>query len=179
MIRLLKIMCLVVLIISCENNKIKKPVKPDNLISKNKMVDILFDMALLSSAKGSDRRILENKGIYPEEYVYSKHNIDSLQFAISNNYYSYDIQEYEELYEQVRARLESDKKEVDKIIAEEKKVKEEKDSIAKIKRKKRDSLRKLGKDENGRQIKEFLKKDRSRSPSKKADSSQISTYQQT
>lgn len=179
MIRLLKIICLLFLIISCENNKIKKPVKPDNLISKSKMVDILFDMTLLSSAKGSDRKILENNGIYPQDYVYLKHNIDSLQFAESNNYYSYDIQEYEKLYEQVRARLESDKKEIDKIIAEEEKAKKEKDSIAKIKRKHRDSLRKLGKDENGKQIKEFLKKDRSRGPSKKSDSSQISTHQQT
>ena len=48
------------------------PEKPENLISKKVMVDVLYDMALISSAKGSDRRILEKKGIVPQDYIYSK-----------------------------------------------------------------------------------------------------------
>jgi hypothetical protein len=175
MIRYLKIVLLILLIVGCKNNKINKPEKPKNLISKKVMVDVLYDMALISSAKGSDRRILEEKGILPQDYVFTKYNIDSLQFVESNNYYSHDIDLYEQLYNQVKAKLEKDKEGFNEILQKEKAEKAIKDSIATINRKHTDSLRKFGKDENGKQIKEFFKKDRRQSPLKKADSSRIST----
>ena len=175
MIRSLKILCLVLLFLGCENNKINKPKKPENLISKTVMVDVLYDMALISSAKGSDRRILEEKGIVPQEYIFSKYDIDSLQFVASNNYYSHDIDLYDQLYSQVKSKLEKDKEEFNEILRKEKEEKAKQDSITKINRKHKDSLRKLGKDKNGKQIREMFKKDRRQSPSKKVDSSQIST----
>ena len=177
MIRFIKIICLLLLITGCENNKINKPEKPENLISKKVMVDVLYDMALISSAKGSDRRVLEKKGIFPQDYIFTKYNIDSLQFVESNNYYSHDIDLYEELYSELRSKLEKDKEEFNEILEEEKAEKAKKDSLTKVNRKIKDSLRKLGKDENGKQIREILKKDRRRSPSDKADSSQISIRQ--
>lgn len=86
---------------------IEKPKKPENLMSKDKMVDVLVELALVSSAKGINKRELENKGIVPDTFVYKKHKIDSTIFANSNNYYAYDIDEYSQIYKDVRDSLES------------------------------------------------------------------------
>jgi len=95
--------CFVLLLVSCYD--IKKPKKPENLISKDKMVNIIIDMSLFNSAKGINKRTLENKGINLEQFIYKKHNIDSLQFATSNNFYAYNVMEYEAIYERVEDSL--------------------------------------------------------------------------
>ncbi|WP_406685630.1 DUF4296 domain-containing protein [Seonamhaeicola sp. MEBiC1930] len=84
------------------------PKKPKNLISKDKMVNILIDASLLASANASNKRILEEKGIYTNAntYVLNKYNIDSLQFAESNTYYTERIKDYEEIYQRVKDSLE-------------------------------------------------------------------------
>lgn len=125
------------LLIACKNNKIELPDKPDNLISEDKMVEVLYDMALISAAKGVNKRIMENRGIHPQEYVYNKHGIDSVQFALSNEYYSYDIRTYQELYDRVRLKLDADKREFNKSIQIKKTAK---DSISEINRRRRDSI---------------------------------------
>lgn len=89
---------------SCKNNNL--PEKPENLISEDKMVHILIDLSILSSAKGLNKKIIENNGITPDEYVYQKHNIDSTQFSESNTYYSHFIDEYSNIYVRVKDSLE-------------------------------------------------------------------------
>ena len=79
---------------------------PDNLIAEEKMVDILYDMSLISVSKGINKRILENNGMKPKKYILKKHNIDSLQFVLSNEYYSKDLEKYLKIYEQVLNKLE-------------------------------------------------------------------------
>ena len=124
-------------VLSC--NDIDKPKKPDNLLSKNKMIDIITDISLVNAAKGTDKKKLENKGINPENYIFQKHNIDSLQFAENNNYYAYDVKEYEDIYLKVKQRLENQSEEYKALQDLEKK---EKDSIRKAKKKVRDSIKK-------------------------------------
>ena len=101
------ILCLV---FSCNNtlNQNNKP--PDNLISKEKMVDIIYDMTLINVAKGVNKSILENNGIIPEQYLFNKHSIDSMLFAKSNEYYSYDLKTYQTIYDNVKIKLEKNKK---------------------------------------------------------------------
>ncbi len=130
------------LVFSCKNNRIPRPEKPDNLISKSNMVEVLYDMTLLSAAKGVNKKVMENKGIRPQEYVFKKHNIDSLQFVLSNEYYAYDLDTYEELYGLVKAKLDKDKRHFNNLIDAEKK---EKDSIVKARRRSRDSALKNSK----------------------------------
>ena len=79
---------------------------PDNLIAEEKMVDILYDMSLISVSKGINKRILENNGMKPKKYILKKYNIDSLQFVLSNEYYSRDLEKYLEIYEKVLNKLE-------------------------------------------------------------------------
>jgi len=115
------VLILCVLLFSCGKNSVDTPKKPKNLISESKMVDVLYDMTVVSAAKGIDKKLLENKGVKPEEFIYSKHNIDSLQFANSNAYYAYDIRVYQNIYAKVKERLQTDKKGFNKAIEIEKK----------------------------------------------------------
>lgn len=131
------IISLILLVSACKENKIDRPPKPDNLISKDKMVEVLYDMAILSAAKGIDKRTLENKGIQPQEMVFQKHGIDSLQFAQSNNYYAFDLKTYQALYNRVKLRLQDDKNRFRAELDEENR---KQDSIGDINRRRRDSI---------------------------------------
>lgn len=111
-----------------------KPEKPDNLIPKEKMVDILYDVFVLNAAKGANKIILENNGIYPENYVFEKYDIDSLQFAESNAYYGFYVEDYEAIIADVDQRIKRDKLRYEKLVEEEDKKKQrEKDSLRKLK----------------------------------------------
>ena len=100
-----KILFILFIFCSCEfvNNE---NLVPDNLIAEEKMVDILYDMSLISVSKGINKRILENNGMKPKKYILKKYNIDSLQFVLSNEYYSKDLEKYLKIYEQVLNKLE-------------------------------------------------------------------------
>ena len=87
-------------------------VKPQNLISENKMIDILYDMSLISVSKGINKRILENNGMKPKKYILKKHSIDSLQFVFSNEYYSKNLETYLSIYEKVLNRLEENRESI-------------------------------------------------------------------
>lgn len=131
----------------CNNNRLKKPSKPDNLIKEGEMVAVLYDMAIINAAKGTNKKMLQRKGLNPEKFVFEKHNIDSLQFATSNDYYSYYPELYESIYDKVKFRLEQKKKGYQDILDKEKR---DRDSLNKIAIKKRDSLyKKDGKKEKG------------------------------
>ncbi|GGI55899.1 DUF4296 domain-containing protein [Winogradskyella haliclonae] len=130
--QVLVIVLVIGLFLSCEPKL--QPKKPENLIPKDKMTEILSDMFVVSSAKGVSRTILEAKGIDPETYILKKYNIDSLQFAQSNDYYAHDIETYKEIIEEIKAKLTSEKQ---KYEAENKKEeaenKKKKDSLIKLK----------------------------------------------
>ena len=110
-----------------------QPEKPKNLIPKDKMVDVLHDIFIVSSAKGMGRTKFERAGINPEQYILDKYSIDSLQFAKSTNYYAYDIETYKTIIEEVKTRLSEEKEYFSKIEKEEQEQK----------KRERDSLRKL------------------------------------
>jgi len=92
-----------ILFVSCYD--IEKPEKPKDLISEDQMVDVLVEITIMSSAKGINKRMLENNGITPVAYIYKKHGIDSTQFANSNNYYAHDIEVYDKIYDKVKDSL--------------------------------------------------------------------------
>ena len=114
------------------------------------MVDLLYDAAVVNAAKGSNIKVLENNGVFPEKYIFEKHGIDSLQFVTSNEYYSYNPEIYKGIYLKVLDRLEAEKAIHQKVLDAEKKVndslselkKKEEDSIAKIRKQTRDSISK-------------------------------------
>lgn len=130
------------ILVSC--HKVKKPPKPDNLISKKEMVNILLDISLLRSAEGANKIKIQNEGYTVESYVYKRHNIDSAQFALSNNYYSYNLDTYKDIYKQVEDSLTSLKEfyEFERDSMMEGRGKKKNDSVALPKRRAfKDSLR--------------------------------------
>ncbi len=123
------------LLLGC--NGIDKPKKPKNLIGKEKMSEIMYDLYILNAAKGVNRKMLEANAIMPLEYLYKKYDIDSLQFAESNTYYAYDTEGYLAIIETVKKKLEKNKDFYEKLNVKEQNVK---DSINAAKKKKNDSL---------------------------------------
>ncbi|SDB64499.1 protein of unknown function [Flavobacteriaceae bacterium MAR_2010_188] len=112
-----------------------KPEKPKNLIAKEDMADILYDVYILNSAKGINKKILEANGVFPEKYVFDKYKIDSLQFAQSNEYYAFEIDDYQVIMDSVKLRIDRNIKFYDSI----------KDTEEQIQKKTRDSLNLLNK----------------------------------
>jgi hypothetical protein len=103
------IVCCVFGIIGCNNSSVEKP---GNLIGKDKMVDILYDISLLEAIKAQNI----NGGLSSKasnEYIYKKYKIDSIQFVKSNRYYAANIEEYKKMYEQVKARLTKQTQEIE------------------------------------------------------------------
>ena len=88
---------IIFLFIGCSDNV------PDNLISKEKMENIIFDIMILNSSSGFDLKIDNN--LLSDELIYKKHNIDSLQFFESELYYSKNPREHYEIYAKVKIRI--------------------------------------------------------------------------
>ena len=96
---------------SCQEDK-----RPDNLIPKNVMIDIITDLAVFEAVQSHNPSLLQLYGINPKEYVYDKYNVDSLQLVQSNRYYALHIHEYDAMYEKVKGKLEHQKAEIDSSL---------------------------------------------------------------
>ena len=92
-----KYLLIIFLFIGCSDNV------PDNLISKEKMENIIFDIMILNASSGFDLKIDNN--LLSDELIYKKHNIDSLQFFESELYYSKNPREHYEIYAKVKIRI--------------------------------------------------------------------------
>jgi hypothetical protein len=136
------IICFVLLslILSCKEEVIKKP---ENLIEKEVMVDILYDLSLLEAINFQTSKSLEKYKLTPSEYIYQKYKIDSLQFAQNNMYYAADYKAYKKMNEQINTRLDKNKILIEAALEKEKKralllekskpkLKKKADSLSKI-----------------------------------------------
>jgi hypothetical protein len=81
--------------------------KPDNLIPRDKMADIMYDLQLLDAIRTQKPDILVQHQLDPARYVYAKYHIDSLQFARSSEYYAHDLDDYKKLCEEVGKRFDT------------------------------------------------------------------------
>lgn len=142
--RLILIFTIIFTAVAC--NKLKGPEKPKNLISKGMMVKILIDSKLITSASSKNKIIMRDSSLNSNDYIYEKYKIDSLQFALSNNYYAFHIDEYEDIYTRVSDSLEALKAQLKEQEAEEWKeqIAIESDSLAQMSKEKKlykDSLK--------------------------------------
>ena len=141
------------LLVSCYT--FNKPDKPKHLISKKEMINIIIDLKLLASSSGSNKKILEDHGVYSVDYIYKKYHIDSSTFASNNNYYAYYIDDYDAIYTKVSDSLNElskfykeleDKEFKEKIVRDSINFLRKKDSLNLLKKK--DSLKLLKKDDS-------------------------------
>ena len=90
--------------LSCTSNTIYK--KPENLIPRDEMVEILVDMQLALGAK-SIKNIDGNKSVEYMHLVYEKHKIDSARFAESNFYYMTNIDEFNKVLRKTKSKIQA------------------------------------------------------------------------
>ena len=124
----------VFILISCNRDKCKAP---DDLISEEQMVDVLYQLMIMNAAKGINKKILEQHIENPSQYIFDQFNIDSLQFVNSNTYYASNNEVYASIYKRLEQKLELDKKAIELLVEAEK---EKNDSIKKSKIKQRDTV---------------------------------------
>lgn len=122
------------ILMSCNKEVVKKP---DNLIEQDKMVDVMYDLTLLSAIKIQNSSLPNAEAINSNEYIYKKYKIDSLQFVQSNIYYASDSKEYKKMIEEIKKRLDKKKSLADSIV----KIKAKKALIIKKKQEKLKQIR--------------------------------------
>lgn len=82
-------------LLGCKEDLVKKP---DRLIEKSKMMDIMYDLALLEAIKYQNPAVLDSNQIRPKQFIYKKYKIDSLQLAQNNRYYAADYKSYKVMF---------------------------------------------------------------------------------
>jgi hypothetical protein len=110
--------CVALLVFGCQKTGVEKP---SNLIQKDKMVDILYDISLLEAVKSQNI----GGGINSEQinkFIYYKYKIDSVQFVRSNKYYASDVEAYKKIYEKIKKRLEANSKNLEDSLKKANKV---------------------------------------------------------
>lgn len=111
-----------ILLAGCQD--VQRPEPPENLLPKEKMVQILADAYIsnASRSKSVNNRILRAKGVKLDSILYTKHGVDSLRFAESNAYYASNLDLYTEIITEVEKVLVLKKSSIDSVIGLEKGV---------------------------------------------------------
>lgn len=126
-------------LLGCKDDLVKKP---DVIIEKSEMMDIMYDLALLEAIKYQNPAVLDSNQIRPKQYIYKKYKIDSLQLAQNNVYYAADYKSYKVMFEEVVKRIANEKKRANAAV----KLEQKKNNIRMAKLKKKKQLAKKAKD---------------------------------
>jgi hypothetical protein len=111
--KIITLLTIITLFVSCKEEVVNKP---ERLIEKDVMVDIMYDLSILEAIKYQNPTSLDTFKINPREYIFKKYKIDSLQFAKSNVYYASDYEDYKLMFEQITKRLDASKKSADSLV---------------------------------------------------------------
>lgn len=123
-----------VFITSCQN--VEKIEKPEKLLSKSEMKDLLYDMVLLDAASGVNEKRLKDLDIKMFDFLSKKYKLDSIELKQNIQYYNMKFDDNFEIYEQVKDSISRLEQSYDSIT-------KARDSLKKLERKRRDSIRKL------------------------------------
>ncbi|MCG2417990.1 DUF4296 domain-containing protein [Aequorivita sp. F47161] len=99
--------------VGCQN--VEQPKKPKNLISKEKMVDILTESYMANAARSVNNQTIIERGVVLDSLIYGNFGVDSLQFAESNAFYAADINTYMEIFQKVESRLAAKQQKMDSL----------------------------------------------------------------
>ena len=94
-----KIILIFLIFFSCLENK------PDNLMSEKQMVDFLFDINIINSSRAYRNNSDLNYYNIKDTFLYRIHDIDSMQFVKSNDYYSKNPKLYLKIYNELQKKL--------------------------------------------------------------------------
>ncbi|WJS95362.1 DUF4296 domain-containing protein [Flavobacterium johnsoniae] len=133
------ILLVLFLSISCKKELVKQPAK---LIEKEKMVDIMYDLAILEAIRYQKPMSLDSLESDPKKFILRKYKVDSLQFAQNNIFYASDYESYKEMFDEVNKRIAVNQRAADSLtkIDEKKAAKAKKNKIKEVSK---DSVRKI------------------------------------
>ena len=123
--KIITFLTIVTLFVGCKEEVVNKP---ERLIEKDVMVNIMYDLSILEAIRNQNPASMDTFKINSRDYIFKKYKIDSAQFAKSNVYYASDYNEYKSMFEQISKRLEANTKSVDSLI----KLKKKKKTIKKV-----------------------------------------------
>lgn len=112
--RRIVILSVFILLGSCTSRTIYK--KPNDLISKDLMVDLWTDIYIANSAKSVKNSRLDIKANYLP-FIYDKYQIDSARFMRSNIYYTSRVELYESMFVEVEQKLQAMRDQYDPDLA--------------------------------------------------------------
>lgn len=104
---------LLILLVSCSDKPVQKP---DNLLTKDTMENIIYDTSILQAAQGYKTEILSQNNIKINDYIYKKYTIDSTTYFQNYKYYASDIKTFKKIYMRVNSRIENKKNEIDTLL---------------------------------------------------------------
>lgn len=87
---------------SCKDMAVEKP---DNLLPEDKMIDIIYDIAILQAAENYKPINLSDAGVKVNNYIYEKYNIDSTTYYQNHKYYASDVNNYKKIYKKVLKKI--------------------------------------------------------------------------
>src|SRR5690606_6816124 len=97
---------LIITFLSCSEKEVEKP---KDLIPQERMEEILYDLNFLQAIRNTNYQVFQRNNINAEEYILTKYNIDSLQFAQSNKYYANSAENYEKMIDRIVERINQEK----------------------------------------------------------------------
>ncbi|MDR9399819.1 MAG: DUF4296 domain-containing protein [Psychroflexus sp.] len=104
---------LVVMMIACQS--VEKVEKPENLLNKEQMVNVLTDIAILKAATDVNKNRLNKHIDKPFQYIKTKYGIDSLTLAKNLEYYNFKFNQNLEIYEKVEEKLKTKNTKIDSM----------------------------------------------------------------
>ena len=90
-------------------------VPPENLIGEETMADLIFELAVLDAAKGFIPKDQKDRIVLNADSFYQYHEIDSVQFTISNAYYAKHPKVYLRIVSIAQTKLEEFEKNIQEI----------------------------------------------------------------
>ena len=103
----------IMLVFSCQDPALIE--KPENLLDELTMENIIYEaimMDVMSTFKPKNKKFIDIMG---SPYLFLKYNIDSLQLARSNEYYTKNPKVMSKIYKKVLMRMERNKDSIDNI----------------------------------------------------------------
>jgi Domain of unknown function (DUF4296) len=81
------------------------PEKPEKLLEKGQMENIMYDISLLQAIRSFAPQKLTDNNVDASTYIFKKYKIDSLTLAQNQMYYAQDLKTYSEMQKSVSERL--------------------------------------------------------------------------
>ena len=75
--KIITFLSVIALLVSCKQEVIDKP---EQLIERDVMVDIMYDLSILEAMKYQNPTTLDTFKINPREYILKKYKIDSISY---------------------------------------------------------------------------------------------------